>query len=43
MRIQPRDAAAQQDADDGVVYFCSARCAALFDADPTHRPSAHPS
>ena len=28
--------------DDGVVYLCSAHCAATFDADPAHHPRAHP-
>ena len=43
MRITPQTAAAQRDTDDGVVYFCSAHCAATFDANPARRPSAHPS
>lgn len=33
--ITPETAAASCEAD-GVTYFCSAHCAASFDADPVH-------
>jgi P-type Cu+ transporter len=34
MRVDPHTAAASRDTDHGTVYFCSAGCAATFDANP---------
>ncbi|OLZ62734.1 copper-translocating P-type ATPase [Streptomyces amritsarensis] len=35
MRIDPRDAAEHRMTDAGEYFFCSAHCAAAFDADPS--------
>jgi Cu+-exporting ATPase len=34
MRVDPANAAERRDRDHHTVYFCSAGCAATFDADP---------
>jgi Cu+-exporting ATPase len=34
MRVDPETAAARRDTPAGTVYFCSAGCAAAFDAEP---------
>jgi Cu+-exporting ATPase len=34
MRVDPKTAAAHRDTSAGAVYFCSAGCAAAFDAEP---------
>jgi Cu+-exporting ATPase len=34
MTVDPAAAAERRDGDAGTVYFCSAQCAAAFDADP---------
>lgn len=34
MRVHPRTAAATRQRDGAEIYFCSARCARKFDADP---------
>jgi Cu+-exporting ATPase len=36
MPLTPEAAAEHRDAPDGTRYFCSAACAAVFDADPSH-------
>jgi Cu+-exporting ATPase len=36
MAVTPESAAAHRDTADGRRYFCSAGCAAAFDADPSH-------
>ncbi|HET9517808.1 MAG TPA: heavy metal translocating P-type ATPase, partial [Actinoplanes sp.] len=43
MRVAPQTAAARRDTDEGVFYFCSAHCAATFDADPARHRPARPS
>jgi Cu+-exporting ATPase len=34
MHVDPANAAEHRDTDHGTIYFCSAGCAATFDADP---------
>jgi len=36
MQVNPATAATHRDTSTGTVYFCSAGCAATFDADPQH-------
>ncbi|MCX5275393.1 heavy metal translocating P-type ATPase [Streptomyces virginiae] len=36
MRVDPAAAAERRDAASGSYFFCSAHCAAAFDADPVH-------
>ena len=40
MTVTPDTAAASRKVDDVTYYFCSAQCAATFDADPARYTSA---
>jgi Cu+-exporting ATPase len=40
MAIAPESAAASREVDGTTYYFCSAHCAATFDADPARYTAA---
>lgn len=42
MRVHPAEAAATRRHDDSDIFFCSARCAQRFEADPGRYPAAAP-